>query len=324
MEVLRIPPYPIDIQYTVPTASTSYFLVIESNDRNEELLSVAVTSNASSVITRTLSTDEFVKYDEHYYLAVYEKNGNSRGDILVEDNLEIVRPYVDPNTLGTTATEIAEYTEHEKLARQIIDSYVQEGFYFTTKWIQVVGQGTDYMPIWTRGHQVLKVYQNAELVYDVSDADGPALDSYNYSITKDKTAILIDPVAGVDNWNRDERKPARTAMAASDSFDWFDTADSANIQTFRGGVSFAEGADYLFYIESGYRVVPNDIKDATIMLIDDIKCGRLDYYKRYVKSYKTDQFNVEYNKLMMEGTGNLLVDKILNKYVNLITRPGVL
>ena len=323
MEILRVPPYPISVSYTVPSATTSYFFVVESNDRNEELLSVAVTSSATSVVTRTLSSD-FSEYDENYAVTIYVKNGSARGDVVVEDNLEIVRPYVDPESLGTTATEIAEYTAYEKLARQIIDSYVQEGFYFTTKWLQIVGQGTDYMPIWTRGYKVLKVYRNSALVYDVDDADGPALDSYDYSITKDKTGIIKDPVAGVDNWNRYERKPARMPMAASDSIDFFDTGDSANIQTFSSGVSFPEGEDYMFYIESGYKVVPNDIKDATIMLIDDIKCGRLDYYKRYVKKYKTDQFDVEYNSLMMEGTGNLLVDKILNKYVNLITRPGVL
>jgi hypothetical protein len=323
MEILRIPPYPLSIEYAVPTASTSYFLVISSNDRNEEIVDVAVTSNASAVISRTLD-DTFSNYDDHYAVTIYEKNGTSRGDIVVEDNLEIVRPYVDPNSLGTTATEIAEYTEYEKLARQIIDSYVPDGFYFTTEWLQTVGQGTDYMPLWIRGYKVLKVYENAEKVWDVDDADGPALDSFDYSITKDKTGIIKDPTAGVDNWNRYERKPAKMAIAASDSISWFDTEDSGNIQTFRGGVSFPEGTDYMFYIEAGYKVVPNDIKDATNMLIDDIKCGKLDYYKRYVDTYKTDQFNIRYNKTMIEGTGNLLVDKILNKYVNQITRPGVL
>jgi len=323
MEILRIPPYPLSIEYTVPTASTSYFLVISNNDRYEEIIDVAVTSNASAVVTRILP-DSFSNYDEYYSVAIYEKNGTARGDIVVEDNLEIVRPYVDPNSLGTTATEIAEYTEYEKLARQIIDAYVPEGFYFTTEWLQTVGQGTDYMPLWMRGYRVLKVYENAEKVWDVDDADGPALDSFDYSITKDKTGIIKDPTAGVDNWNRYERKPAKMAIAASDSISWFDTEDSGNIQTFRGGVSFPEGTDYMFYIEAGYKVVPNDIKDATNMLIEDIKCGKLDYYKRYVDTYKTDQFNIRYNKAMIDGTGNLLVDKILDKYVNQITRPGVL
>jgi hypothetical protein len=60
------------------------------------------------------------------------------------------------------------------------------------------------------------------------------------------------------------------------------------------------------------------------MLIDDIKCGRLDYYKRYVKNYSTDQFKIEYGKGFTEGTGNILVDKILDKYKETIIRPGVL
>ena len=104
----------------------------------------------------------------------------------------------------------------------------------------------------------------------------------------------------------------------------FDTEDSGNTQTVVPGVGFPEGSDYILLLETGYKVVPYDIQDATLMLIDDIKCGRLDYYKRYVKNYSTDQFKIEYDKRMIDGTGNILVDKILDKYVETIIRPGVL
>lgn len=323
MEILRLAPYNQTINYSVPSASTSYYLVISANDRYEEIVSASVTSSVNKTISYTLD-DSFFKYDDYYAISVYEKVGNFRGDVVVEDNLEIVRPYVDATTLATTATEIEQYKEYESLARNIIDSYVGDGFYFTTEWIQTVGQGTDYMPIWMRGYKVLKVYEDAKKVWDIDSQNGPALDSFDYSITKDKTGIVKDPVGGVDSWNRYERKPAKMAIAASDSISWFDTEDSANIQTFRGGVSFPEGTDYMFYIEAGYRVVPNDVRDAALMLIEDIKCGKLDYYKRYVENYKTDQFDVKYSKLIHEGTGNILVDKILSKYVNTVTRPGVL
>ena len=102
------------------------------------------------------------------------------------------------------------------------------------------------------------------------------------------------------------------------------TEDSGNVQTVSGGVAFSEGTDYIFLLETGYKVVPNDIQDATKMLINDIKCGRLDYYKRYVKAYSTEQFKIEYDKRLLDGTGNILVDKILNKYVNNIVKPGIL
>ena len=325
MQILRKPPYPLSVSYTVPEASTEYILVIEDLLEQTET-EIVLQSNSSSVLTYAL-TEEFTKYDKSYPVTIYESLTVSgvqdvRGDIVVEDNLDITRPYVDPTTLGTTPTEIAEYTDHENLARAIIDS-VTGGFYYKRSYLEVVGQGTDYIPLWDKTHKILTVHENAELVYDSSETPA-ALTTYNYLITKDKTAITKDPVETVDALNRAERKPARIPLGYSDSISLFDTEDSGNVQTVSGGVAFSEGTDYIFLLETGYKVVPYDIQDATKMLINDIKCGRLDYYKRYVKAYSTEQFKVEYDKRLLDGTGNILVDKILNKYLNNIVRPGIL
>jgi hypothetical protein len=324
--ILRIPPYPLSVTYTVPDASTDYILVIEDVPEQTEVEEF-VTSTAGSKIVYELSGD-FVKYDKSYALTVYEDIDGERGDIVIEDNLQIERPYVNPIEIAASynevsATEIAKYTEYESLARAIIDTMV-DGFYYNRKYLEVVGQETDYIPLWDRTHKILKAYENAELVYDVSNVDGPALGDFNYLITKDKTAITKDPVQATDSLNRAERRPSRIPLAVSDSYALFDTEDSGNVQTITAGVGFAEGADYIFLVETGYKVVPIDIQDATKMLINDIKCGKLDYYKRYVKNYSTDQFKIEYDKGFTEGTGNIIVDKILSKYVNNIVRPGVL
>jgi hypothetical protein len=55
-----------------------------------------------------------------------------------------------------------------------------------------------------------------------------------------------------------------------------------------------------------------------------LKCGKLDYYKRYISAYNTDQFRIQFDKSMMDGTGNFIVDKILEKYETTITKPGIL
>lgn len=325
MQILRLPPYPLTLSYTVPDASTEYIIVIDDLLEQTELEVIRV-SNAQKVLTYTLN-DNFIKYDKSYPVTIYESITVSgvqdiRGDIVLEDNLDIVRPYVDPATLGTTPTEIAEYTDYENLARAIIDSVV-DGFYYKRTYLEVVGQGTDYIPLWDKTHKILTVHENAELVYDSSETPA-ALSNYNYLITKDKTAITKDPVEVVDALNRAERKPARIPLGYSDSISLFDTEDSGNVQTVSGGVAFAEGTDYIILLETGYKVVPYDIQDATKMLINDIKCGKLDYYKRYIKSYSTEQFKIEYDKRLLDGTGNILVDKILNKYVNNIVKPGIL
>ena len=330
--ILRIPPYPLSVTYTVPDESADYILVIEDVPEQTELEvfisgESGLTSSSQGKITYELSGD-FVRYDKSYAVTVYEDIDGERGDIVVEDNLQVERPYVDPIAIAasyneTSATEITKYKEYESLARAIIDSIV-DGFYYKRNYLEVVGQETDYIPLWDRTHKILKAYENAELVYDVNDADGPALGDFNYLITKDKTAITKDPVQVTDSLNRAERRPSRIPLAVSDSYALFDTEDSGNTQTITPGVGFQQGADYIFLLETGYKVVPIDIQDATKLLIDDIKCGKLDYYKRYVKNYSTDQFKIEYDKRMIEGTGNIIVDKILSKYINNIVRPGVL
>jgi len=328
MQILRLPPYPLSVTYTVPDANADYIIVIENVAEQTEV-EEAVESNASKEITYSLDGN-FVKYDKSYALTIYEDGGSSgetlvRGDIVVEDNLEIMRPYVDPTPLATsgTASDIALYKSYENLARAIIDS-IAGGFYYDRTYLEVVGQGNDYLPLWKKTHKLLKVYENAELVYDIDAEDGPALVEYTFLITKDKTAITKDPLENVDSINRAERRYSRIPVGVSDSMRLFDTEDSGNTQTIVPGVAFSEGADYIILAETGYKVVPYDIQDATLMLIDDIKCGRLDYYKRYVKDYSTDQFKIQYDKILFEGTGNILVDKILNKYKENIIRPGVL
>jgi hypothetical protein len=324
MNILRLPPYPLSVTYTVPDAEADYILVIEDVADLTEIEEF-VTSSVNSIITYSL-TGEFVKYDKSYSVSVYEDIDGERGDIVVEDNMEIARPYVNPTLLATsgTATDIAAYIGYEKLARLIIDS-ITGGFYYNRTYLEVVGQGTDYVPLWKKTHKILKAYENAELVYDLSDTvNGPALKSYTYIITKDKSAITKDPVETIDALNRAERRYLNIPVAPSDSISIFDTEDSSNVATIVPAAGFPEGIDCIFLLETGHKVVPIDIQDATKMLIEDIKCGKLDYYKRYIKNYSTDQFKIEYDKRIVDGTGNLLVDKILDKYVETIIRPGVL
>ena len=113
MQILRLPPYPLSVTYTVPDANAKYVIVIENVAEQSEVVAYR-TSNASKVVSYILD-DDFIKYDRSYALTIYEDLEESgivvadRGDIVVEDNLEILRPYVNPTELATsgTATDIA-------------------------------------------------------------------------------------------------------------------------------------------------------------------------------------------------------------------------
>ena len=321
MEALRVPPYPILVTYTVADPNTDHIVHIKDKDRNDILAEYEVESSADSKISIEVAGD-LTKYDDSYYLVVYQGLVVDQDAIVVEDNLEIRRPYVYPNRLATTASEVAEYVKYERIARAIIDS-VTGGFYYSVEWIDHVGQGTDYLPIWQRAYKILQAYENSELVYDSSLQD-PILGEWSYGFTKDKTAIIKNAATPGLIGNRSEQKGLNLHVAPSDSFNVYDTDYSENAYTFSTGSAFPEGWDYLLLLETGYKVVPHDIYEAALMLIDDIKCGKIDYYKRYVTSYNTEQFRIQFDKTVLDGTGNMLVDKILDKYKKSITRIGIL
>lgn len=328
MQLLRVPPYPLSISYDVPDPSTQYILVIKDSSRDVTEVEETITSSAGSKITFQLPA-LFNTYDESYYLAIYEavyttaSPDPETGDIVVEDNLEIMRPYVDPNTLGTTATEIKDYTYYEGLARAIIDSVVPGGFYYERSWLETTGQNTDFLPIWDRTYKVLKAYENNVLVWDSSQSPA-ALGQWNYILTKDKTAIIKDWTQESGSYIRLVGDPVGVPLGYSDSYYLYDTEDSPNTLSVIPGVTFPMGWNYLFSLETGYKVVPYDVKDAILMLIDDLKCGRLEYHKRYVTNYSTDQYRIQIDQSSLSGTGNILVDKILEKYITNFGTPGVL
>ena len=292
MEILRVPPYSIEAVINVSSASEEYdYTILDMVEQSET--SGTVTSDSSSKVTIELPSN----IDNSYLITIDEE------EVLVD----VVRPYVDANDKGDTASEIAEYKSNEELARAIIDSVVSQGFYYKKDVIQISGNGSDYIPVWKDVKKILKVYENNVLVYDYTDPD-----SYerSFELTKDKTAIIQ---SYGDTINRVESAPVIIPLSSSDS--------GAIIYYTR---SFPKGVDYTIFVETGYKNIPSDIVKATELLIEDIKCGKLEYYKRYATSYNTDQFKISFDDKLFEGTGNILVDKILSKYSKSIQTLGVL
>jgi len=309
MEILRVPPYNnIVIQhYTVPLDwSSSHSIETVITDMAD--LSVTSVSWTEPAPGETLEIFLPGKYDNNYRVEIFK--GEATDEIILkEEYYELIRPYVDPNTLGTTASEIAEYTILELVARSMIDTFVPEGFY--NKKITIVGNGngSDYFSLWERVYRVFKVYENNVLVYDRSTPD---LGDYKYEITPDKTAIqrVREDVLELNRYE----STAQNLPVASGDLGYYGYE----------GISFPSGYDYTFVVDHGYITVPADIEYAAKLLIEDLKCGKLDYYKRYITAYNTDQFRIQFDKSMLNGTGNFLVDKILEKYVKNIVKPGII
>ena len=293
MEILRVPPYAnIPVIYKIPTGVVDKDVTVTVTDLADLSISTLEFDELSTGDTVTINLPG--RYDSEYRVEVIIDK-----DIISDTTYEIVRPYVNPTTKGETASEISAYADNEELARAIIDSIVGEGFYYKKKVLNFTGTGSDYLPIWDDVKKVLTVYENNKLVTDRT-----------YEVTSDKTAIVEK---STDNINRAESAPLVLPSASSDSLD--------PQFIYRG---FGKTWDYRITVEYGHTSVPSDIVKATEMLVHDIECGKLDYYKRFISSYNTDQYRIQFDKGLFEGTGNILVDKILSKYTKSVTKLGVL
>ncbi len=292
MEILRVPSSTIAYVVSGLEPSTEYsYSGIDLADQST--FSGTVTSTEAGVSSVDLPSN----IDGEYEITINDTT----------DFVSVVRPYVDPTTLATTATDIAEYTKLERIARAIIDSTLQNVDFYNKKSVyEISGNGIDLIPIWKDVNSVLKVYENNVVVYDAAAEVNPCI----FGITKDKTAIYK---VATGYANVIDVAPVGLPVYPTDYAD-------PNVRY----AVFKKGNDYTFILDVGYKTIPRSIVDATTMLIDDLKCGKLDYFQRYVTSYNTDQFRIQFDNKMLEGTGNILVDKILSKYAKSITRVGVI
>jgi hypothetical protein len=374
MEILRVPPYPITTTWNLPDADYDYVVYVEDLV-DHSIETSTVTSDENGKVLYTLPASK-IQFDRSFLIRFYD---SEQEHIISESNLDIIRPYVDPSSLGTTASEIMEYKKWELIARSIIDTYTGIGFYNHKSILQVVGNGLDYMPVWRDANRVLKVYENNALIYNAEDVSISIVDvlttgtdtfvetqtahgfevgdsvtlagftntDYNstYSVlevastTEFRIATLPEPVLNGQEtvkrvWSYTFKVTLDNSAIVKEFTGYTNiiTTNYPKLPIARGDYAydgrnygtFAHNADYLFVLDEGFRAIPADVERATTMLVDDLKCGRLDYYQKYVTNYNTDQYRIQFDKKMLEGTGNLIVDKILDKYMKSITKVGVL
>lgn len=300
MKVLRVAPYPIVVSFDVPSPSVEYTLkTIDSVDG--EVTTVAIVSGVDSKLEHSFPIDE-LRFDREFEVLIYE----NVTDLVIEDHVSIVRPYVDPTRLATGATDIATYITNEFIARSIIDAIVIGGFYNKKSILYGEGDGADIFPLWSKTNKVLRVSENNTRIYDYE-----ALDN-------EQVFTLTDNSAAIQRFESDTYNRNSSAQVTL-----FNAIGNLAYISYRG-TAFPKGYDYTFVLDCGYKSVPSDIELATLLLIEDLKCGKLDYYKRFISEYNSGDFTIVLDKGLLVETGNNIVNKILKKYKRDVLKPGIL
>jgi hypothetical protein len=318
MNLLRLPPFPLSVSYDGLEPSEDFLMEIYS-DKSTPMYSLEVSSDSEGVIEKELP-EYFSKFDGTYALYIYSLEDDEVDSAVVVDTLIVQRPYINPQELADSmGLEYEDAVEYEKMARIIIDSFTG-GFYYKDDLIELVGLGSDYLPVSSRINRLNYVYRNNVKVFDRFDEDAR---QDIYVITPDHTAITIRQP---EIYNRNQSMPSVLPLASSDSFNLYSDSNDpvAALTKIREFALFPKDYDYVVVGEFGWPVVPRDIREATSMLIGDISCNKNDYVFRYIDEYKTDQFHIKYGDLSSQGTGNLVVDNILKQYQTNFYKIGVI
>lgn len=294
MELLRLPPFPLELSYS-DLPETTDVVATFATSRNEFVADVEATTDANGGVAFSLG-DRFSMFDGEYSLVVYEGTADNKGDVVLMDNVRIVRPYIDTSKTAPVGKE-AEYLRYERTARTMIDNIVG-GFYYALASYDLLGTGTDRLVVGGRVNKLLKVVENDVLLYEDGGTDNVA----EYTLNTDKTAVMLDSNAEV---NREQSRPVDVPSANSDSYD----------NPFSRSVAFPNGFDYTIQVEAGWPMVPQDIKEATQIIIDDMACGSPNYWVKYVREYETKDYRVDFHRPSFAGTGNVIVDQILSRYI---------
>ena len=290
MEILRLSnTTSLSASFSGLTASASYNLELDDLLTSTSY-SASAAANGSGVATFSIP-DYYLTYNGSLVATVKD----SSQDVVNMTNIEIVRPYCTPATVATKLSiKTTEAVEYERLARYIIDSHTN-GFNFIRKEKEFIGPGTDELLLDETIHKLYKLYENGELIYDSTLNTNES----DYKINKQLNAIVLD----VPETNR-----LNYGKVWKDRF---------------LDVDFYDGYEYLVDADFGWKVVPQDIQEACELLVQDIVKDNIRYINRYIESFDNDDFKIKFAKNWTATTGNLSVDRILEKYKRPI-RVGVL
>lgn len=318
MDITRLQPFPLSFSHPGFEPETDYVIVI-LDDHSEQVSTFSVTSDEEGIINAVLP-DYFSKYDDEYRLEIYLTNdGTTPTDVVFIDTLTIMRPYIDPDLLAETPEDLADVTMYEAIARAIINS-ITGGFMYKNERVEAVGLGADYLALPFRLNKILQVYENNEKVYD--SVDETFTNVREYYITPDRATISVVETGA---WDRRQSRTVQPDLPGSDSFTLYNTNDSPNIIQYKTGTpAFPKDWDYTVYVEAGWPIIPQDIKQAAMLIINDLRCNNIPYINSYISDYKSDQFSLKFDPGVFKDTGNRIADKILSAYVRPVYRLGVL
>lgn len=232
----------------------------------------------------------------------YEINGQPTYQ---EDFYQIYTPYasladiIEYYNFGTRPSDINYKTEDEIqaaefIARMQIETYASQSFgrYWGDQ--EIFGNGSDALELNERMLEISQIYENGLLAIDYTQ--NPEYNTFGFEVELTPTYRAIRIV------NRDYQN----IIAYDSSFD----------PTVMYSGFFKSGYRYRIYGEKGWPYVPQDVRRCTVLLAGDYLSRDSEWRQKYLNKIQLGDINFQLDSGAFTGTGNAIVDQILDNYRN--------
>ena len=216
---------------------------------------------------------------------------------------EIVTPYtttsdlIDYYNLGTSPHDLnyksAELLQQlEKISRTLINGYAGQTFGRRYGFQEQFGLGSDALWLTERMISIDQMYENGVLVYDTTVS--PSVNYFGFPVELTPTG-----------------KAVRIVNAG-----WDARYDNQVDPTIMYYGRFRSSTRYKLYGIIGWDYVPTDIKLCATLLVGDLMANDAAWRIKYLSEVSMSDTSFKMAGGAFNGTGNLIVDNILDQYRN--------
>ena len=216
---------------------------------------------------------------------------------------EVITPYatvsdiIDYYNFGTSPQDMnykpyEQIREAERLARTVIDGYSGQKFGRRSGWQEVFGMGSDACFLTEPMLQLDRMYENDILVYD--KISSPSVNQFGFELMLTQTNKTIRIV----NAGWDVR---------------YDNNIDPSILYYG---RFRNNSRYKFEGIIGWNYVPPNVKLSAILLAGDYLSNDAAWRIKYLNDISLSEVSFKMMAGAFNGTGNLLVDNMLDMYRN--------
>lgn len=190
----------------------------------------------------------------------------------------------------------------EAAVRHVINAHCGQEFGFTEEPQVIVGNTESVIGTTRPIVNLERLTEDGVPVYDINVSQGASwyLGKNDYKVIGDGWYIKRP------EWNVDSIKAERG--------EYYSSSPIRAPRTFYDN-SFVNDLEYIAFGQFGYEEVPDGVREAVKLLVNDYACADSSYRDRYLKSIRASDWRIEFAAGAWKATGNARADALLIPHV---------